>query len=74
MSDKKQTVITVRAQIETPRVPNFFLMTDGQMLPVCAFADDGLRKIAAAWLEDLRANAKRQRETGTSGDSRKEQS
>jgi hypothetical protein len=67
----KQTIITVKAQIETPRVPNFFRMTDGQMLPVCAVEDEGLRQIAAAWLEDLRANAKRQRETGSSGDSRK---
>ncbi len=63
--------VTVKASVECPRVPNFFRMTDGQMIPVSAITDEGLRQIGAAWLESLRANAQRQRETGSSADAKK---
>jgi hypothetical protein len=63
-------ILTVIAQIETPKAPDFIRMTDGQMLPVSAIEDSGLKAIGAAWTEDLIANAKRQRETGSSGDSK----
>ena len=63
-------IVTVKASIECPRVPNFFRMTDGQSIPVSAITDEGLRQVAAAWLEALRANAKQQQETGASRDSK----
>jgi len=63
--------LTVKAEIEIPKVPNFFRMTDGQLIPVCAIEDEGLKKIGAAWLQSLRENAKRQLDGELAGDERK---
>lgn len=52
--------LKVMMTIETPKVPNFFRTGDGQSVPICAVSDEGLRQVAAQWLEDLRANAARQ--------------
>jgi electron transfer flavoprotein alpha/beta subunit len=47
------TVLTVKAEIEVPRVPNFLRMTDGQSLPICAVTEEDLRKLGAVWIENL---------------------
>lgn len=62
--------LTVTAQVEVPRVPNFLRMTDGQTIPVSAITDAELKRLAVAWGEDLVKNAKRQRESGTAKDER----
>jgi hypothetical protein len=46
-------------------------MADGQLIPVCAIEDEGLKKIGAAWLQSLRENAKRQLDGELAGDERK---
>ena len=51
--------ITVRAEIETPRLPNFFRMSDGQSLPVHAVSEESLREIGRIWTEELVAHAKK---------------
>ena len=63
-------ILTIKAQVETPRVPNFLRMTDGQMIPISAITDEGLRELGAAWIGELLANARRQREQGSSQDKR----
>jgi hypothetical protein len=55
---------TVKVTIETPIVPNFFRMTNGQYIPVCTLTEDRLRRIAATWKRGLLAEAKRQKEAG----------
>lgn len=64
------TILTVKAEVELPRVPNFLRMADGQTIPVSAITEEGLRQLGAEWITALIANAKRQRETGCSGDAR----
>lgn len=54
-------VLSVKATVITPSVPNFIRCADGQNLPLSAFEDDGLRQIAAAWTDALLENAARQR-------------
>lgn len=39
-------ILTVKATIEIPRVPNFIRMTDGQMLPLSAIENKDLLEIA----------------------------
>ena len=53
--------LTVVASVETPRVPNFLHMTDGQTIPIQGITDEGLREIGEAWTEELVAKAQRQR-------------
>ncbi len=50
-------------EVETPLVPNFLRLSDGQSVPLCAVTEDGLREIAAAWTEELLKKAKKQAET-----------
>lgn len=54
--------ITVTAQVEIPRVPNFLRMTDGKSLPVYAASEKSLREIGALWTEALVQRAKEQGE------------
>lgn len=53
-------VISVKATIETPRVPNFLKQASGQWLPLCAIDESGLKAIAEAWTADLLARAEYQ--------------
>ena len=43
--------------VETPKVPNFLRLEDGQTVPICAITDDGLRALAEQWTKDLLARA-----------------
>jgi hypothetical protein len=61
----KVRTLTVTAQIQTPFVPNFLRMTDGQMLPLSAVGDAGLRRIGKAWTEELIRRAAEQRKDAT---------
>lgn len=55
------TIVTVKATVKIPTVPNF-LISDGDMkFPLSAFTDEGLREIAAEWTKNLIENANRQR-------------
>ena len=58
--------ITVKAEVLTPGTPNFLKMTDGQMLPIEAVSDDGLRLIGEAFTKELieRAQIKRAKKDG----------
>lgn len=47
-------------QIETPRVPNFLRMSDGQTVPLCAVTDEGLRQLGAEFTEERLARAREQ--------------
>ncbi len=53
--------IFVKAEIITPRIPNFLKQTDGSMLPIEAIADSGLRKIGEAFTEELIEKAQKKR-------------
>ncbi len=55
-------VLTVKATVKIPTVPNFILGADGDMkFPLSAFDDAGLKLIAQAWTVELLNNANRQR-------------
>ena len=56
------TIVTVKAEIEIPRVPNFLRTTSGQLMPLSAFEEAGLRAMGAEWIENLVRRAKEQRE------------
>lgn len=51
-------IVTVTAQVEVPRVPNFLRMTDGQMLPLYAVSDEGLEALGKEWTANLIARAR----------------
>jgi hypothetical protein len=51
--------IQVTAQVVVPRVPNFLHMADGQILPVEAITEEGLREIGREWTEELIENARK---------------
>lgn len=53
--------ITVKADVLTPKPPNFLKMTDGQYLPIEAVTDDGLREIGFAYTEALVEKAQERR-------------
>ena len=57
----KSRTIFVKAEIFTPRIPNFLKQTDGTMLPIEAIADSGLRKIGEAFTEELIEKAQKRR-------------
>lgn len=50
----------VTMEIETPIVPNFLRLSDGQSVPLCAVTEDGLREIAKSWTEELLEKARKQ--------------
>lgn len=52
--------LRVTMSIETPTVPNFLKLEDGQTVPLCAVTDDGLREVGAAWTQALLARAREQ--------------
>ena len=51
--------IQVKAEIETPKVPNFLRRTDGEMMPLNAIDKKDLKLISEAWLVDLTKNWER---------------
>lgn len=54
-------IITVKAIVKVPRVPNFLLLEDDtQKLPLSAFDEDALRQVGEAWTNALIARAKEQ--------------
>lgn len=53
--------VDVKMEIKCPRVPNFVQRTDGKWEPLCALSDEGLKALAAHWLEALRARVKEQK-------------
>jgi hypothetical protein len=50
--------VTVKAQVILPCPPDCLRMTDGQLLPIEAVEEDGLREIGAAWTEALIEHAR----------------
>lgn len=52
----------VTMEVETPMVPNFLRLSDGQSVPLCAVTEDGLREIGKAWTEELIRRAQEQAE------------
>lgn len=60
MARHKAITFSVKADVCIPRVPNFFILTDGSKVPISAISDQGLREVGAAWTEDLVARAKEQ--------------
>ena len=54
------TLITVRAMIQVPRVPNFIIYEGGQ-LQVGELSDEDLRRIGVVWTEALLERAREQR-------------
>jgi hypothetical protein len=56
-----ETVITVKASVELPRVPNFLRMTDEKWLPICALEEESLRALGAAWTDNLIVRAAEQK-------------
>lgn len=57
---KTHRKIQVTATVETPVVPNFIKQTDGQIIPLCAISEEGLRGIGEAWTDCLIERAKEQ--------------
>ena len=53
--------ITVTAEVEIPRPPNFVRMTDGQSLPISALSADALEELADEWRKALLRRAGEQR-------------
>ena len=54
-------ILRVVADIELPKLPNFLRTSDGNLLPVEAITDDGLREIGQAWAAALVAHAQLRR-------------
>ena len=57
----KKRTLSVKAEIKIPSMPNFFIMSDGQSIPVQAVTEDALREIGAAWTEALVQHAAKRR-------------
>lgn len=57
---KTHKKIQVTTTIETPVVPNFIKQTNGQVIPLCAISERGLRDIGEAWIECLIERAREQ--------------
>lgn len=55
--------INVEAIIETPKVPNFFIMDNGEKIPISAVKEEYLREIGEMWTESLIRRAKEQRKS-----------
>jgi len=53
--------ITVKADVETPKVPNFFIQPDGGKLPIEAVTNEGLREIGEAFTQELVEQAQKKR-------------
>jgi len=53
--------ITVKAEVITPTAPNFIKQTDGQLLPIEAISDSGLKLIGEAYTEELIKKAQKKR-------------
>ena len=63
MSDERpKQVITVQAEIIVPEPPNFFKITDGQMLPIEAVPNKDLDKIASLYAIALIKKAEKKRQ------------
>lgn len=56
--------INVEAMIKVPKVPNFFIMDNGEKIPISAVKEEYLREIGESWTEDLIRRAKEQLERG----------
>lgn len=54
-------IVTVKANVEIPRVPNFFRQPDGGTLPIEAVTDEGLKKIGRAFTQELLEQAQKKR-------------
>lgn len=55
--------LTVTAEVELPRPPNF-MRYQGGTIPVGDLSDEDLRRIGEAWTEALLQRAREQREEG----------
>jgi len=67
VADQNGRTITVTATVRIPRPPNFLRMTDGQVIPVEALMEDGLRELGAKWTDQLVEHARKRREEGAGG-------
>lgn len=50
--------LTVKMSVEVPRVPGFLRTEDGQMVPLYAITEGGLRKLGKEWIENLVARSR----------------
>ena len=50
-------MITVKAQVEVPRVPNFLVTNPNHKISIADVPDDELRYVGEAWTENLLARA-----------------
>ena len=53
--------ITVKAEIEMPGIPDHFMLTDGQTIPIEAVEEECLEEIGKAWTVNLINEAKKRR-------------
>ena len=53
--------ITVKAEIRVPKVPNFFIQSDGSTLPIEAVTDEELEEIGKAYTQELIEQAQKKR-------------
>lgn len=57
--------IKVHYNIEVPRVPNYFMLGDGDnKIPISAITEEGLREIGKQWTEALILRAKKMHKDG----------
>lgn len=47
------TILTVKMSVVVPRVPNYLRTGDGQMVPLFAITDEGLRALGEEWINNL---------------------
>lgn len=57
----KRKIIVVKTTVFTPSVPNYLKQIDGQMLPIEAVSDTGLKLIGKVFTEELIEKAHRNR-------------
>jgi len=50
-------VLQIQAEIRIPDVPDFFLLTNGQKLPISAVKQDSLRAVGEGWTKNLLTKA-----------------
>ena len=56
------------AKVTTPSIPNFLKQEDGQMLPIEAVSDSGLRLVGEAFTEELIEKAQAKRKAKKAGE------
>lgn len=53
MTEQAVRILTVKASIRVPQLPNFLITESGESWPITALTEEGLRELGGEWVEEL---------------------